>query len=262
LATVGLDINPLLQLVARRMVAGDALELWEFPIAPRAAADVAIARTLRAPGAARAGFSLVLADAMRAPFAPESFDALITPWFIDIVPQDLAEVSARVSALIRPGGRWLNFGSLAFAQADSAHCYTREEALEIVTSCGFAAASVIERSLPYMRSPASRHARIETVFAFNAQKIAAVQDPGEAANLPQWLGDHSVPVPLLPHFQTQALANRIYAFVMALIDGRRSIGQIAQYLVDQRLMLPAEAEPAVQNFLVQLYEESRRRTQF
>jgi hypothetical protein len=69
-------------------------------------------------------------------------------------------------------------------------------------------------------------------------------------------------VPLLPQFEVTALATRIHAFVMALIDGQRSVGDIARYLVEQRLMTAAEAEPAVREFLTRMYEDSRRRTRF
>jgi hypothetical protein len=113
-----------------------------------------------------------------------------------------------------------------------------------------------------MRSPASRHARIETTLAFRAVKRAATADPGPAWSMPDWLADSSLPVPRLPHFETQGLVTRIYAFVMALIDGRRSSREIAAYLVEQKLMDAADAEAAVRSFLTQLFEESRRRTRF
>ena len=260
--TVALDLNPLLLLVAARVTGGDSVELVEFPIAPQGVADVAVTRRLAAPAPARAGLGFVFADALRAPFADASFDTILTPWFVDIVPQDFAEVAARINRLLRPGGAWLNFGSLSFAQRDISRCYSREEVLEMLVQGGYRVAATREVTLPYMRSPASRHSRLEAVFAFAAGKESQAPAIEPSFNLPAWLADETLPVPLLEHFETQALANRIYAFVMALIDGRRGIREIAQYLVEQRLMQAAEAKVAVRSFLVQLYEESRRRTRF
>ena len=44
--TVALDFNPLLMIVAQRVARGERIELYEFPLAPRTAADVAVLREL------------------------------------------------------------------------------------------------------------------------------------------------------------------------------------------------------------------------
>ena len=119
-----------------------------------------------------------------------------------------------VRGLAATGGRWLNFGSLSFAHRDPAACHGPAEVCAILEANGFEVLRVIERELPYLRCPASRHGRVETVFAFGPQAARHVVAT-RVVNLPSWLGDPSEPVPLLPYFATQALANRIYAFVMA-----------------------------------------------
>jgi hypothetical protein len=45
---------------------------------------------------------------------------------------------------------------------------------------------------------------------------------------------------------------------MALIDGRRSIQDMARMLVEQRLMSEEEAESAVRRFLIRMSEDSRK----
>lgn len=260
--TLALDLNPLLQIVAARVSRGEEVRLWEFPIAPRSLADQAVERSLRAPAPSRAGLRFALGDALRTPVRPAAFDAVLTPWFIDIVPQPFSEVAARINRLLPIGGSWVNFGSVAFAQSDPALCHSSEELLEIVAASGFEVLAQREDELPYMQSPASRHGRIERTLSFRAAKRAEVADPGPAWSLPDWLADGSLPVPRLPHFETQGLVTRIYAFVLALVDGRRSSRDIAAYLVEQKLMDPADAESAVRSFLTQLFEESRRRTRF
>jgi uncharacterized protein YbaR (Trm112 family) len=260
--TVALDLNPLLLLVAARLARGGTAALYEFPIAPRRSADAAVLRELVAPAATRPGLDFVFGDALRAPFRHAAFDTVLTPWLVDIVPQPFASVAAAMAALLRPGGRWLNIGSLAFAQASARLHHGPEEVSELLLAAGFAAPRVIERRIPYMQSPASRHARLETVFAFEARLVGAAPAAPESDNLPGWLAGSGEPVPLLPYFEARALANRVYAFVMALVDGRRNTAEIAAYLVAQKLMLPGEAEPAVREFLAALYEESRRRDSY
>ena len=48
----------------------------------------------------------MLADALRPPFARESFDTVITPWLVDIVSEEFALLARRVNGLLRKGGRF------------------------------------------------------------------------------------------------------------------------------------------------------------
>jgi hypothetical protein len=48
----------------------------------------------------------------------------------------------------------------------------------------------------------------------------------------------------------------VHAFLLALINGERTMRDMARVLVEQRLMSAHEAEPAVRTFLARLQEES------
>src|SRR6185503_18769297 len=135
--TVATDFNPLLLAVAQAMFAGRELSLYEFPIAPRRLEDHAVLRRLTSPGPARAGLELVAADALQAPFADGAFDTVITHWFIDIVGEPFARIAARINLALRPGGRWINSGSLAFSRAAHAERIGLDEALEAIPQAGF-----------------------------------------------------------------------------------------------------------------------------
>lgn len=260
--TIAVDFNPLLLSIARRMYAGEALELHEFPIAPRTAEDVAVLRQLSAPAAAGEDLHLVLADVLRPPFAPNSVDTIVTPWLIDIVAEDLPQFAARINRLLKAGGRWVNFGSLAFEHAERARRYGPDEVTDIVSGAGFAQPELVEETIPYMCSPASRHGRSETVVSFAATKRDDIKAPPRYKALPDWIVTGKEPVPLLPSFQTQAMSTRIYAFVMAMIDGKRSVSDMANLFEEQKLMPKEEAEAAIRNFLTRMYEDSQRNPNF
>lgn len=253
--TVATDFNPLLLFVAREMFAGRSLELYEFPIAPRSLEDQAPLRRLASPAAARAGLELVAADALHAPFADGVFDTVVTPWFIDIIGEPFARVAARVNLLLKPGGRWINTGSMAFSRAAHADRIGLEEALEMLPAAGFGAVSVRENTLPYMRSPASRHSRLENVVTWVARKSATVEAPRTRV-VPEWLLHPDRPVPRTPALEMQAISSRVHAFLLAMINGERSARDMARMLVDQRLMTADEAESQVILFLTRLHEES------
>ena len=87
-ATVAMDFNPLLMLVAKAVTSGEKLSLYEFPIAPLALDDDAVLRKLAAPEVVDENFHLVFGDARRPPFPDASFDTVGTPWLIDIISED------------------------------------------------------------------------------------------------------------------------------------------------------------------------------
>ncbi len=260
--TIAMDFNPLLMLVARAMVTGEQLKMYEFPIAPLALKDDAVLRTLSAPDVAGKDFHLVCGDALRPPFTDQSFDTVVTPWLIDIIAEDLPVLAARINALLKQNGRWVNFGSLAFSTPERARRYSPEEAKAVIAEKGFSDPYVSQATIPYMCSPASRHGRNEKVFSFSAYKERDAQQPERHRALPDWIVTGKEPVPLTPSFRTQAMTTQIYSFMMSLIDGKRTIEDMADVLGNQKLMTKEEAEPAIRSFLTKMYDDSQKQSGF
>ena len=256
--TIAMDFNPLLLLVAKSVMRGDELELYEFPLAPKSLEDFAVPRKLSAPEPVREKLHLVFGDALRPPFAAGRFDTVVTPWIIDIVNEPLPIQAARINRLLKPQGRWINFGSLAFDHPERARRYSAEETLEIVEQAGFAPPHAREALIPYMCSPASRHGRQETVFTFSATRTGDVDVPARHKALPDWIVTGKEPVPLLQSFRSQALSTQVYSYIMSLIDGKRTIADMAKTLEQQKLMTRQEAEPAIRTFLTRMYDDSQR----
>jgi hypothetical protein len=260
--TAALDFNPFFLLAASRILAGPPLELYEFPIAPRSIVDHAQLRVHAAPMAPAAGFMPVLADASAPPFRAGQFDLVLTPWFIDVAGEPAGQVARRVNALLSPGGLWVNHGSLAFADTAPGHAWSLEELVEWLPSAGFARAEPRESRQPYLASPASRHARVESVVTFCTRKEREVPPPPAGRELPPWIRETDQPVPLLPQFRAQALSTRVYAFLLAMIDGERTIRDMARLMEQQKLMPVDDALPAIRRFLARAFEETNRRPQF
>jgi ubiquinone/menaquinone biosynthesis C-methylase UbiE len=259
---VAMDFNPLLMLVAQAMAAGKQLKMYEFPIAPASLEDDVVMRRLSAPEVAGEGFHLVLGDALRTPFANASFDTVVTPWLIDIISEDLSVFSLRINKLLKDNGRWVNFGSLAFADPSRARRYSPEETKAVVAEGGFSDPYVSQATIPYMCSPASRHGRQEKVFSFSAYKEHSVDDVPRHRALPDWIVTGKEAVPLLQSFRTQAMTTQIYSFIMSLIDGKRTIEEMASILEKQKLMSQQEAIPAIRTFLTRMYDDAQRQSGF
>jgi uncharacterized protein YbaR (Trm112 family) len=260
--TIAMDFNPLLLLIADAIIRGETLDLYEFPIAPKSMNDIAVSRKLSAETAVREGFHLVLGDVLRPPFAASRYDTVVTPWIIDIVTENLPVLAARINGLLKRGGRWINFGSLTFKNPEFSRNYGPEETVAIVEESGFDSPVVHEATIPYMCSPASRHGRRETVFTFAAEKREDTTNPGRHKALPDWIVSGRESVPLTKSFRMQATTTRIYSFMMSLIDGKRSIKDMAKLMEKQKLMTVQEAEPAIRNFLIRMHDDSQRQSGF
>ncbi len=260
--TIAFDFNPMLMLVAQSVAGGDTLPMYEFPIAPRSLEDDVVLRKLSAPAPVREGFHLVLGDALRPPFVAGSFDTVVTPWIIDIVTEEFSRFAARINQLLKKDGRWVNFGSLAFHHPKHAFQYSPEETKAIVAESGFSDPYVSEATIPYMCSPASRHGRQEKVFTFSAYKERDVKAPPRHLALPDWLVTGKEAVPLMQSFRTQAMTTQIYSFIMSLIDGKRSINDMAKVLEKQQLMSRDEAIPAIRAFLTKMFDDANQQSSY
>jgi hypothetical protein len=260
--TVALDFNPLFLLAASRILAGDSLELYEFPIAPRTIDDHAVLRRHSAPLAPAPGLMLVLADASAPPFLPGGFDLVLAPWFIDVAPEPVSRLLPRINGLLADGGLWIHHGSLAFADAAPADALSLEELVALLPSHGFGAAEVREAPQPYLASPASRHARIESVVTLRVRKERNVTPPPPGRELPDWILRADLPVPVLPAYRSQGLATRVYAFLLAMIDGERTVRDMARLMEQQKLMPADDALPAIRRFLARALEDSGHRPRF
>ncbi len=119
-----------------------------------------------------------------------------------------------------------------------------------------------EARQPYLGSPASRHARVESVVTLAARKIGDVPAPAPGRELPEWILRTDLPVPALSEYRAQSLSTRVYAFLLAMIDGERTIRDMARLMEQQKLMPADDAVPAIRRFLARALQEPGRRPQF
>jgi hypothetical protein len=171
--TVVLDIDPYLLVIAERIVRGDSVRLTEASLKVMEVGEVSRAWTLKALSGPLGvdAFKCVFADGVAPPFVHESFDSVVTPWFIAQVPRDLPAFLGTLRRLLRPGGRWLNQGPLVYPeQTPFEKRYARGELFELAASAGFAMGEWSRASQPYLVSPLSGTGRVESVLSFVATR--------------------------------------------------------------------------------------------
>jgi SAM-dependent methyltransferase len=249
--TFALDVNPLPFLVTARLLAGETVTLPEFPIDPNSEEVVVVDRALSAPARGRAGFSLVYADALRPPFPPGSLDAVVTSWFIDAARVDVRKIAAVINRVLRPGGLWVNLGPLRF-HAVLSRAYTIEEVMDIVAGGGFEVLSQDRQDLPYFHSPVSGSRRTDLVFRFAARKAAEAGEVDLPESVPPWVANPLLPIPITPSLVALGKTSMFTTGVLAMIDGQRSIVDVARELGAAWNVAPARLQDELRAFLAQL----------
>ncbi|MFO1408433.1 MAG: class I SAM-dependent methyltransferase [Steroidobacteraceae bacterium] len=254
--TVAADLNPLMLAAAARIWRGEHVRLHEFPIAPRDAESQALLRTLEAPAPAAPGLWPVFADVTAPPFAAASFDTVVTHWLVDVIDDDFATFAARVNHWLAPGGRWVNSGSFFFQNHAPAACHAADELPGLLAAAGFDEVEVREEQVPYLASPASRHARLERVVTFSARVRTRVPVPAPRRHAPAWLERADAALPMTPQVEAHVLALRVQGYIASLVDGRRTIADVASLLVRDRLLPADEALAAVRGFMQRFYADA------
>jgi SAM-dependent methyltransferase len=174
-------------------------------------------------------FHFILANGLEPPFAPGTFDTVVTPWFIDLVPSDLRNFVSEVRRLLKPGGRWLNLGPLHYRpEVPVNRRFAREEVFELAVRAGFRVDKWSTSSMPYLVSKLNGRGKVEWVLAFAATKLDEMPPSGEA--IPSWLLFRHIPIPVFPGqsmFSTEDPAEHV---VVSAIDGLRTLDDIASIL--------------------------------
>ena len=251
-----LDINPLLLLSACQAIQGNEFTLNEFPIAPLNKSSYVAEQICSAPEAIMQNVYYLFADGMNLPFKAKSFDTIVTPWLIDIIPQDLKKYIPRINEKLAIGGSWLNTGSLAFFHKNQNWCYSEEEVVELIEKNGFEILSAKRSTINYMHSPLSAHGRSEIVFSFNARKIKDVVVPDKYEYLPDWIRDPAKPITKQYEQEIASSKHLLEAQVLGAIDGQRSVEQIGKLVAKQYNLQLDDATHAVRRILVDYYENN------
>ena len=121
-------------LAASRIIQGEAISLNEFPIAPLNKQSFFSTQVCKAPNPVKENIDYLFSDGMNPSVKAGSFNTIVTPWLLDIIPQNLRDYIPRINQCIEKGGLWINTGSLAFFHKQAEWCYSEEEVCLLYTS--------------------------------------------------------------------------------------------------------------------------------
>jgi len=253
-STTTIDVDIVLSGVAARMVRGDTLHLTEAPSDANRSGSVRAERTLRAPHGALADFQVLLGDGLNPPFARDSFDTVLTPWFIDQVPDDLRDLVGVIDRVLKPGGRWINYGPVIFRKhVPLSRHYTIEEVTALANLGGLEVGGVVQGEWPYLCSPLKLRGRHEVSFAFCATKALRREARVTTDGSPAWLVLPHLPVATFPGSALKSHPHSVYRRVLELLNGETSISEIAEQLGKQANMNPVDLYDSIRAILIEVH---------
>ena len=256
ICSILLDINPLLMFAASQVIQGKQFRLTEFPIAPLNKDTFVAEHSCQAPHPGSENIFYLFGDGMNPPVKEKSFDTVVTPWLLDIIPQNLRDYIPRINSCLEIGGSWINTGSLAFFHKQQSWCYSEEEVVELIEKNGFEIVLSNRSTIQYMHSPLSAHGRVETVFTFHARKTKDVVMPPKYEYLPDWIRSTSKSIPKQYENEISSSEHLLKAQVLGAIDGIRSIEQIGELVAKQYNLQVDEATHAVRRILIDYFEDN------
>lgn len=249
--TVALDQHPLLIFLSDFLIKqGGSLSLFDTRKLPQQGLPKIHEWVLKCADASPAqhkSWVAVAGDAWHLPFAEQSFDLVVTPWFLDITGKDAKSLMALVERALKPGGCWLNHGPLLYSDTlPESQKYTFAELRELLAQGHFHLQAETFSLSSYTHSPLSQRGRLEEVWTFVARSAADRQhlldagswsDAVTSANPPPWLVLPHLPVPRLTKL---GLLPAELGNIARLIDGTHSIEQLAEILAPK---LPEGHDP-------------------
>lgn len=252
---VQLDLNPLLTRIGALASAGESVPLTELARFPLSVEDAVVDHVLSAPEASPNPPLFLLGDAFTPPFADETFDLLVTPWFVDIVPEAFPGLAARLARQLGPGGRWVGFGPLSFERQGPADRLTPEEVADVLDASGWKVLQAGTETVQYLHSPHAMPRRHEEIFAFEARRPEALGDVAPFAFYPAWMTDPRQPIPADPRFESMRAERTFDVEILKCIDGRTTIEDLVVILASQYGLAEDRCRATVERFFARWFED-------
>jgi uncharacterized protein YbaR (Trm112 family) len=233
--TVALDLDPLLFTVAHHVIRGEKVPMTEASISVHETESASRHWELCAPSGAidDSQFHFILADGLQPPFAPDTFDTVVTPWFMDRIPPDLRDFLGVLEMVLKPGGRWVNYGPLLYApELPLDRRFAREEVFDLAERAGFRIAEWSTESTPHLLSPYHGRGRVEWILTFVALKRDD-DDENDTKMPPRWIVLPYLPVPSFDGQSVFYHEEPLVQAVISAIDGERSVNELTQAIIGQ-----------------------------
>jgi SAM-dependent methyltransferase len=248
---VAIDINPLLLFTAKRMNSGEKLSGIFPAFSPKDRMNPALEIQLSAPAGPAENLEFAFADVYALPFQCGSFDLVVTPWLVDILPRKFSHLTSSLAQVSKPYGKWINLGAWFFNFQNEDENISLEEAEEIGQKTGWQPQGSQLFETPYLQTDIDSHRRFETMTGFIWERTAEpvrYDSIWRFADKAEWLLDPNLPIPRLPAFQQSIESLSTMTWVLSQVDGKRSLNELTSILSTSSGLQPEAARDALDSF--------------
>lgn len=248
---VAVDLNPLLLLAAQQVNSGAKLKGIFPAVSPKDRMKPAIEVDLAAPKGPAKNLEFAFADVYALPFQPSSFDLVLTPWLVDILPRHFSLLTSSIAQIVKPSGLWINSGAWAFNFQNEEDNLSLLEAEEVGTATGWKPLTSRLVETAYLQSEVDAHRRFETMttFAWERTEAAVPYDSrARVADKIEWLSNPSLPIPRLPAFAQSIESLSTMTWVLSQVDGHRTLTDLVKILSEQSGLEPEASRDALESF--------------
>lgn len=248
---VAIDINPLLLLAASKINSGEKLNGIFPTFAPKDRMKPALEIELATPSGPAKNLEFAFADVYALPFKRESFDLVVTPWLVDILPRSFSHLTSSIAQIVKPHGKWINLGAWFFNFQNEEDNISLDEAIEIGDQTGWKSLRSQLIETPYLQSAVDSHRRYETMTGFlwerTPQQVA--YDPRwRVSDKVEWIRDPNLPIPRLPAFAQSIESLSTMSWVLSQVDGKRTLKDLSDILAAQSGLETEAAREALESF--------------
>lgn len=220
---VSLEHNPFLALSAEHIMQGKELKLSDYSVYPRSIEHVSQRWTIKTTAVGN-NHQTIMGAFPELPFASECFDAVVCPWFLDILDEPFEQALIACKRALKADGKLIFFGPSNVHKDQASEQWTADE----ICACferHFQRVESKTESVFYMDSPLNAQRRQEQLLFLTAN--AANRDTVSLAQTPP------LQLKLTPELQQYRAMNETIMRVLSVVDKDLDTQELASRLISQ-----------------------------
>ncbi len=241
---IATDINPYLFLSSQKLFNGKTLKLGEFNDYPSSIEHYSYMHEFDKIESCRNHFQ-VFCDFGQLPFKPGSFDAVVSPWFYDIVDHELPSSLGLTNDQLNDAGINIFIGPSNFHKGKISKSKTTEEILENF-GAHYEVVSSEKRFCPYLDNPKVSQKRTEEVLFITASKKIKTETK-------QPIDNHQIK--LTPSLIAYRQKVEVFSKILKHVGDNQSYEQLALKLESEFNFSHDEALYYAKSFMQKIYQE-------
>ncbi len=221
---ISIEHNPFLALASHHIMQGKLLKIHDYSLYPTELAGSSTKWEIKQAPLQHENHVQLLATYPKLPLLEKSVDAIIAPWFFDILDIPFDAALQACTRFLKPKGKLVFMGPANVHKPHYDEQYCSDEIRELLCQ-QFATVDLTQQSLTYLDNPTASQRRLESVaFAVAAEPIYS-----------EYSRETSMPKDLVytPELNQYKLKTATIHQILACIDQSISVNELADLLVSR-----------------------------